>query len=174
MGDIIKNGEIIKNAEKYTMISALQSKVNILDGTDSNKVMECLKILENQEPMLRTEIYKNKLMKIVVSVMGKIQLEVLQEILSTRFGISATFEKPEVQYRETVAETVIGYGHYEPLRHYAEVVLEIAPAERNSGITFESTVHVDTLSANYQALVKTHVFEKQHKGILNRFSSYRC
>ena len=140
------------------MISALQSKVNILDGTDSNKVMECLKILENQEPMLRTE-YIKQTNEIVVSVMGKIQLEVLQEILSTRFGISATFEKPEVQYRETVAETVIGYGHYEPLRHYAEVVLEIAPAERNSGITFESTVHVDTLSANYQALVKTHVFE---------------
>ena len=164
-GDIIKNGKIIKNAEKYTMISALQSKVNILDGTDSNKVMECLKMLENQEPMLRTE-YIKQTNEIVVSVMGKIQLEVLQEILSTRFGISATFEKPEVQYRETVAETVIGYGHYEPLRHYAEVVLEIAPAERNSGITFDSTVHIDVLSANYQALVKTHIFEKQHKGIL--------
>ena len=164
-GDIIKNGKIIKNAEKYTMISALQSKVNILDGTDSNKVMECLKMLENQEPMLRTE-YIKQTNEIVVSVMGKIQLEVLQEILSTRFGISATFEKPEVQYRETVAKTVIGYGHYEPLRHYAEVVLEIAPAERNSGITFDSTVHIDVLSANYQALVKTHIFEKQHKGIL--------
>ena len=74
------------------MISALQSKVNILDGTDSNKVMECLKMLENQEPMLRTE-YIKQTNEIVVSVMGKIQLEVLQEILSTRFGISATFWK---------------------------------------------------------------------------------
>ena len=68
--------------------------------------MECLKMLENQEPMLRTE-YIKQTNEIVVSVMGKIQLEVLQEILSTRFGISATFEKPEVQYRETVAKTVI-------------------------------------------------------------------
>ncbi len=164
-GDIIQNGKVIKNTEKYKMISALQSKVSILDGTDSNKVMEYLKILENQEPMLKTE-YRKQTDEIVVSVMGKIQLEVLQEILLARFGVEVTFEKPEVQYRETVAKTVIGYGHYEPLRHYAEVVLEIAPAERNSGISFESTVHIDTLSANYQALVKTHIFEKQHKGIL--------
>ena len=65
-----------------------------------------------------------------------------------------------------MAVNVIGYGHYEPLRHYAEVVLEIAPAERNSGIAAFESCSRDTLSANYQALVKTHVFEKQHKGIL--------
>lgn len=164
-GDIIEENTIKKRKDKYAMVSALQSKVTVLDGTDSNKVMEVLKIIENQEPMLKTQ-YIKQTDEIVVSVMGKIQLEILEDMLLNRFGIKAVFEKPGVQYRETVAKTVVGYGHYEPLRHYAEAVLEIAPAPRNSGISFESKVHIDTLSANYQALVETHIFEKQHKGIL--------
>jgi translation elongation factor EF-G len=83
-----------------------------------------------------------------------------------RFSIEADFEPPEVLYKETIASPVTGCGHFEPLRHYAEVHLLLEPAERGSGITFESTCHVDMLSLNYQHLVRTHVFEKEHKGIL--------
>ena len=83
-----------------------------------------------------------------------------------RFSMEAEFEPPEILYKETISSPVFGYGHFEPLRHYAEVHLLLEPAERGSGISFQSTCHVDILSLNFQRLIKTHVFEKEHKGIL--------
>ncbi len=98
--------------------------------------------------------------------MGKIQLEVLEQVIASRFGISVTFEKPQVEYRETIKSDVMGFGHFEPLRHYAEVQLRLEPGSRGSGITFESECHVDNLAVNYQKTIENHVFEKIHKGIL--------
>ena len=123
-----------------------------------------LRQLEEEEPQLLAESREDQ--SLVVSVMGKIQLEVLTQVLKNRFGIEAVFAPPKVLYRETIASEVMGFGHYEPLRHYAEVHLRLEPAKRDSGISFASECHVDTLAIQYQNLVRTHVFERVHKGIL--------
>ena len=152
-------------ARKHSMEMqpALQAQVSS-ETTDSHTLYQTLKLLEDEEPQLLTEAREDK--SLVVSVMGKIQLEVLTQVLKERFGIDAVFAPPKVLYRETVARPVMGFGHYEPLRHYAEVHLRIEPAERGSGISFASECHVDTLASNYQNLVRTHVFERVHRGIL--------
>ena len=152
-------------ARKHSMEMqpALQAQVSS-ETTDSHTLYQTLKLLEDEEPQLLTEAREDK--SLVVSVMGKIQLEVLTQVLKERFGIDAVFAPPKVLYRETVARPVMGFGHYEPLRHYAEAHLRIEPAERGSGISFASECHVDTLASNYQNLVRTHVFERVHRGIL--------
>lgn len=162
-GDVIKNKKVVKCENNYYFNSALRSKVVINDGTDNFTCLQAFKILENEDPVLSVEYINDE---IVVSIMGKIQLEVLKQIAADRFNIDIDFEKPKVSYRETIKNTVIGIGHYEPLRHYAEVQFRLEPNPRGKGITFSSECHVDTLAQNYQALIKTHVFEKVHKGIL--------
>ncbi len=162
-GDIIINKSAEFNSEKHYFNSALQSKVVINDNTDTFDCLKVFKILETEEPMLSVN-YENQ--QITVGIMGKVQLEVLKQIIYDRFNIDVDFQKPDVSYRETIASPVIGIGHYEPLRHYAEVMLRLEPNKRGEGITFSSECHIDTLGANYQSLVKTHVFEKVHKGIL--------
>lgn len=133
-------------------------------NTDSHTLFTQLKLLEDEEPELSAECGEDR--SLLVSVMGKIQLEVLIQVLKERFGTDAAFSPPKVLYRETIAAPVMGFGHYEPLRHYAEVHLRLEPAPRGSGIAFASECHVDTLGINYQNLIKTHVFEKVHKGVL--------
>ena len=98
--------------------------------------------------------------------MGRIQLEVLRQLLDERFGYEVSFGPCRVLYQETVAAPAIGIGHYEPLRHYAEVWLRISPAKPGSGLGFRSLCHVDTLALNWQRLIETHVFEKRHRGVL--------
>jgi len=149
----------------YYLTPALQSRVNILDETDPNTCLEKLRLLEAEDPMLSIS-FQEESGDILVSVMGKIQLEVLEQLISSRFGISVAFEKPQVQYRETIEAPVVGYGHFEPLRHYAEVQLRLEPNPRGTGITFTSECHVDNLAINFQHLIESHVFEKAHKGIL--------
>ncbi len=90
----------------------------------------------------------------------------MEQVILDRFQIKVAFGQPEIIYTETIAEPVTGYGHFEPLRHYAEVALRIEPNERGKGILFESQCHVDRLGINYQNLVRTHVFETIHKGVL--------
>ena len=102
--------------------------------------------------------------------MGKIQLEVLKEIIQERFNLNVEFDKPEILYKETIGNEVNGYGHFEPLGHYAEVHLRSTPSDRNSGISFDSTAHVDDLILGHQNLVKTHLLEKDHKGLLGGYS----
>lgn len=150
---------------KHHLNPALQAKVIILDDTDVIQCIEKLRILEAEDPMLSV-IYESETNSILVSIMGKIQLEVLENLISTRFGIDVTFDKPQVQYKETIAAHVVGFGHFEPLRHYAEVQLRLEPKDRDTGITFSSECHVDSLALNFQKLIKSHVFEKVHKGVL--------
>jgi small GTP-binding protein len=147
------------------MIAALQSKVKILDDTDSIVCMEKLRILELEDPMLSV-IYREETGEILISIMGKIQLEVLEQVFAERFGISILFEKSQVQYGETISSPVVGYGHFEPLRHYAEVQLRLEPNPYGAGITFESECHVDNLGLNFQKTVENSVFGKVHKGVL--------
>lgn len=172
-GDLLKpeNTEEQAGREKFLMVPALEARVLAYDGTDSHRLHSCLKILEDEDPQLgvRGVRLPGGEEQICVRVMGTIQLEVLKRLMEDRFGIRAEFLPPKVLYQETILRPVAGYGHYEPLRHYAEVNLLLEPAPRGSGISFESRCHVDTLSSNYQNLVRTHVFERVHRGILTGF-----
>lgn len=165
-GTVIKSGETtIEEVNNFHLTAALKSKVNILDKTNVTILMEKLRILESEDPALSVT-YREATEDILISVMGKIQLEILEQVIKSRFGISVGFEKPQVEYKETISSPVTGYGHFEPLRHYAEVQLALEPTVRGSGITYESKCHVDNLILNYQNTIENHVFEKTHKGVL--------
>ncbi|WP_025161872.1 elongation factor G [Paraclostridium bifermentans] len=147
------------------MVPTLTSKVIFDKSLNVKEVLSIFQILQNEEPSLNIAWNEN-LKEIQVNIMGKIQLEVLKEILKSRFGLNIDFGKSEILYKETVKERTIGYGHFEPLGHYAEVHLCIEPGVRNSGIKFKSIAHTDNLTQGHQNLVKTHIFEKEHSGIL--------
>lgn len=165
-GAFLQSGTVSREtAEEYYISSVLKSRIKIIDGTNNTLCMEKLRILEAEDPMLSIS-FNRETEEILVSVMGRIQLEVLEQHILTRFGIKVSFERPQVQYRETIAAPVVGYGHFEPLRHYAEVQLRLEPAPRGKGITFQSECHVDTLDISFQRLIETHIFERQHKGVL--------
>lgn len=165
-GTLIESDETtIDEVSNFHLTAALKSKVNILDNTDVTILMEKLRVLESEDPMLLVTFIKET-ENILISVMGKIQLEILEQIIKSRFGISVNFEKPQVEYKETIKSIVTGYGHFEPLRHYAEVKLILEPTFRGSGVTYESQCHVDNLILNYQNTIENHVFEKVHKGVL--------
>lgn len=151
---------------KYYVNSAVQAKIETAE--DTSKCMEILRIIEAEEPSLNVEYHKDT-DEILVNAMGKIQLEILEEILERRFNLKLSFGKPTVQYRETIKGSVMCIGHYEPLRHYAEVQFILVENERGKGIEFESKCHIDRLALNYQNLIKSHVFEKKHRGILTGF-----
>jgi len=127
------------------------------------RMMQALRILEDEEPTLTVTEHQGH---IAVHVMGRIQLEVLKEQISSRFGYAVEFGPTHVLYKETIAAPSIGVGHYEPLRHYAECHVRLVPTEPGSGVTFRSMCHVDTLALNWQRLIAGHVSEKQHKGVL--------
>ena len=131
----------------------------------TREVLEKLKILEDEENTLSVR-YTESIDEIDISVMGKISLQVIAYEFRRRFGSEISFDTPRVVYRETVAEAVVGYGHFEPLRHYAEVHIRISPRPRNSGISYKSECSGDVLALDAQRLIRTHIFEKAHKGVL--------
>lgn len=127
------------------------------------RMMEAMRIIEDEEPSLAVT---EKQGGIAVRIMGKIQLEVLRQQISERFGYDVSFGPARVLYKETIAAPSIGIGHYEPLRHYAEVHVRLVPEKEGSGVHFRSVCHVDTLALNWQRLIAGHVSEKKHKGVL--------
>ena len=129
------------------------------------KMLQCLRQLEEEEPMLGVS-WSEATRSIELQVMGAIQLEIIRALAQERFGIAIDFGPCRVRYLETIAAPACGIGHYEPLRHYAEVHLKLEPAPRGSGISFASACHVDDLARNWQRLIETHVFEYAHKGTL--------
>lgn len=148
----------------FQLNSVLTAGITIKDSTPITKCLEAVRILEEEEPMLQAE-FNNDTKEITIKVMGKIQLEVLKQLMLNRFNIAIELEKPKVQYRETIAGVVMGYGHYEPLRHYAEVAIRLEP-NKGKGIEFSSECSIERLAQNYQNLVETHIFEREHKGVL--------
>lgn len=124
-----------------------------------------LRRLEEEEPLLHV-VWKEAVREIQVQVMGEVQIEILKNLLKERFGLEAEFVNGSIVYKETLAEPVLGAGHYEPLRHYAEVQLLIEPGERGSGLQFASYVSEDELDRNWQRLILTHLEEKSHVGVL--------
>ncbi|WP_027623789.1 GTP-binding protein [Clostridium lundense] len=149
----------------YEIVPTLKSKV-IFDNTLNTKdVLSYFKILEAEDPALNV-VWDNSLNEIQVHIMGVIQLEVLKQLVEERFNISVDFGPCEILYKETILTEEIGYGHFEPLGHYAEVHLKLEPGERNSGITFYNVCHTDDLTIGNQNLVRTHIYEREHRGVL--------
>ena len=134
-------------------------------AADLHAVLDALRILGEEEPLIQAEYLEDR-KEIRVHSMGDVYLEVLSRQLSDRFGLDVTFSEGSVLYRETIAAPVEGVGHYEPLRHYAEVHLLLSPLPRGSGLRFDTDVSVDDLALNWQRLILTHLKEKKHLGVL--------
>jgi len=155
----------LKEKTHYEMVPTLMSKVIFDKACNVREVLGYFKILEAEDPALNI-IWNEALQEIHVHIMGKIQLEVLKEVVEERFNLKIEFGSCKILYKETIAEKTIGCGHFEPLRHYAEVHLKLEPLPRNSGIIFENKCHPDNLIVGHQNLVRTHVFEREHNGLL--------
>ncbi len=155
----------ISDLDEFSMIPTLRAKVEFDKNINPREVLKYFKILESEENSLNV-VWNEELQEIHISIMGKIQLEVLKEILMDRFNLSVDFGTPEILYKETIKGEVDGFGHFEPLRHYAEVHLKMREGVRGSGITFKNKCHSDFLTTGNQNLIRTHIFEREHKGIL--------
>lgn len=129
------------------------------------KLLQALRILEEEDPALHIT-HHARTGEISLRMMGRIQTEIIARLMQERFGIAISFGPARILYMETIAQSAVGIGHYEPLKHYAEVWLRLSPAPRGSGIQFESKCHVDALALNWQRLIETHVFERTHPGVL--------
>ncbi|MGV0168459.1 GTP-binding protein [Furfurilactobacillus sp. WILCCON 0119] len=136
-----------------------------LDGQDAHPYLTALRQLEDEDPQLHVT-WAEQVQEIRVQLMGPIQLEVLQEQLRLRFGLTVNFGEGGILYRETLTQPVEGVGHFEPLRHYAEVHLLMAPGEPGSGLTFATDCPVDVLGKNWQHQVLTSLNAKEHRGVL--------
>ncbi|MEG1002276.1 translation factor GTPase family protein [Clostridium sp.] len=144
---------------------ALISKVIYNNKINDKEVLNYFKILESEDESLNVN-WNEELKELHISIMGKIQLEVLKEVILERFSLNVEFGEPEILYKETIEGETFGYGHFEPLGHYSEVHLKIEEGDRDSGITFYNKCHADNLTTGNQNLIKTHIFEREHKGIL--------
>ena len=143
----------------------LSYQVLLPEGTDVHAALGKLHRLEEEEPQLHV-VWNETLGEIHVQLMGEIQLEVLRSLLAERFGLEVEFGPGGILYKETITEPMEGVGHYEPLRHYAEVHLKLEPLPRGSGMQFAADCREEVLDKNWQRLVLTHLEEKQHLGVL--------
>ena len=135
------------------------------EGVDPVQAIRKLRELEEEEPSLHL-MQDGESGQIHVQVMGELELEILRELIARRFAMEVGFDSGTILYKETITEPVLGIGHYEPLRHYAEVQLLMEPLPRGSGLVFDSLVSEDVLDRNWQRLILTHLAEKPHRGVL--------
>ena len=143
----------------------LSYQVLLPEGADVHAALGKLHRIEEEEPQLHV-VWNETLGEIHVQLMGEIQLEVLKSLLAERYGLDVEFGPGGILYKETITEPMEGVGHYEPLRHYAEVHLKLEPLPRGSGMQFAADCREETLDKNWQRLVLTHLEEKQHLGVL--------
>ena len=134
-------------------------------AADPHTLLRALRTLEDEDPQLHVA-WRDDLAEVHVQLMGEVQLEILQGLLQSRFGLAVTFSEGGILYKETITRAVEGVGHYEPLRHYAEVHLLIEPGEPGSGVQLASDCPTDSLAINWQRLILTHLAEKTHLGPL--------
>ena len=134
-------------------------------GTDSHTMLKNMRMLEEEDPQLHI-VWNEALGEIQAQVMGDVQMEILKSQVQERFGVEIGFGEGNIVYKETIAKTVEGVGHFEPLRHYAEVHLLMEPGEPGSGLVFEADCSEDMLDRNWQRLILTHLEEKRFRGIL--------
>ncbi len=165
-------GDIIgENPQKgsFQMVPTLVSRVMAREPEKLpvHELLSIFRTLEEEDPTLQVQVSNvSGGQEIHVKIMGQIQLEILADCVRQRFGADIVFGPCRVLYRETLSAPVIGRGHFEPLRHYAEVQFLLLPGEPGSGICFSSRVHTDELSLNWQRLIETHVMEKKHLGTM--------
>ncbi len=158
-------GEETAAAELPILEPVLTYRVILPPESDAAVMLPKLRLLEEEDPQLHI-VWDENLQEIQVRIMGEVQLEILQRMVKERFGVVIEFGQGNVVYKETIAEPVIGIGHFEPLRHYAEVQLMLEPLEIGSGLHFATNCSEDVLAKNWQRLILTHLEEKEHKGVL--------
>lgn len=140
-------------------------RIILPENIDIYNGLSVLRRLEDEDPQLRV-VWNEQLKEIHLQLMGEIQLEILKSVIKQRFGFDVEFGEGSISYKETIAAPVAGIGHYEPLRHYAEVHLLLEPAESGSGLRFVSECREDKLDRSWQRLILTHLAEKKHIGVL--------
>ena len=155
----------VERSDETALTPVLDYKMILPDGVDVYEVFLKLLTLAEEDPALAIS-YNERAKEIRTRLMGDIQIEVLKRLISERFGISVDFGEGSILYKETVASAVRGAGHFEPLRHYAEVHLSIEPQPVGTGVICESACSVDALALNWQRLVLTHLEERVHRGAL--------
>ena len=138
-------------------------RVNLPKGADPAQVLPKLRQLEEEDPQLHLLWEQGQ---IHVQIMGKVQLEIFRSLVAQRFGLDIQLDDQRIFYKETIADTVEGVGHFEPLRHYAECHILLEPLPQGSGLVFDSVCPLDVLDGNYQNLILTHLAEKTHRGVL--------
>ena len=143
----------------------LSYQIMLPEGCDPRMMLPKLRQLEEEEPELHI-VWDEELQEIQAQIMGEVQMEILQSLILSRFDIPVTFDSGQIVYKETIADTVEGVGHFEPLRHYAEVHLLMEPGEPGSGLQFGTECSEDVLGKSWQRLILTHLEEKVHKGVL--------
>ena len=143
----------------------LTYQIQVPEGTDLTVMLKQLKQLEEEEPELHI-VWNESLNEIHAQLMGEVQIEILKTMIEERFGVSVEFGAGNIVYKETIANKVEGVGHFEPLRHYAEVHLLMEPAETGSGLQFDTACSEDMLDRNWQRLILTHLEEREHVGVL--------
>ena len=143
----------------------LSYRIGLPEEVNVHQALLQLRQLEEEEPLLHI-VWNGTLGEIYAQVMGEVQIEILKSLIKERFGMAVTFDEGHIVYKETILEPVEGIGHFEPLRHYAEVHLLLEPGETGSGLTFATDCSEDVLDRNWQRLILTHLEEREHKGVL--------
>lgn len=154
-----------KEGKSPLLIPILTYRMTASGKVDDQVLMQKLGELSREEPQLGIR-WDSELNEITIQLMGEVQTQILKETIKNRFDIDVEFDKGSIIYRETIANTVYGVGHFEPLRHYAEVLLKLEPAPKGSGVVIETDCCEDILAKNWQRLIVTNLHEKEHKGVL--------
>ena len=154
-----------KQAVTPMLEPVLNYQVYFPDQVDAHTMLGYMRQIEEEDPMLRV-IWNEELGEIHVQLMGEVQTEILKSLVSERFGVDVTFGTGNIVYKETIKNVVEGVGHYEPLRHYAEVHLILEPGLPGSGLEFATECSTDDLDLNWQRLILTHLLEREHRGVL--------
>lgn len=154
-----------RDSEMPVLVPVLTYQIILPEECDTTSMLSNLYQLQEEEPQLHI-VWDEALQEIQVQIMGEVQLEILKSLIAERFGVEVSFGTGNILYKETIARPVEGVGHYEPLRHYAEVHLLLEPGEPGSGLQFAARCSEDALDKNWQRLVLTHLEEKEHKGVL--------
>ena len=158
-------GTLLGRNEKALLQPVLIYRMILPEGANIPLALQQMRQLEEEDPQLHIR-WNEQLQEIQVRLMGEIQLEILKQIILDRFGIEAAFDEGQIEYRETILEPVRGAGHFEPLRHYAEVHLLMEPLPQGSGLEFAVNCRSDDLDTNWQRLIMTHLTEREHPGVL--------
>lgn len=154
-----------ESSKEVFLEPVMNYRVVLPSGVDAKAFLPKLKILEEEDPQLKIS-WNSFLQEINVALMGEVQTEILKSIIKDRYDVDVSIDSGKVLYKETITDTVEGVGHYEPLRHYAEVHLILEPAKRGEGIVITSKCGEDVLDRNWQNLIRTHLAEKEHLGVL--------